>query len=527
VAELKHHLVLCTAAHSCHNNLRKLDGALKQCASRIARRHARMKETFSRIEALVTPLGTVRKYAEMAAAISWGSESEPLRQTHELMEMRERARESLKHHDPAVDELAGQVHALVTRKMELHWDLLSLDPSMGSAADKAPAKPLVVANKGMSMREFQLVAPIGTGGYGTVWLARRRVTGDQLAIKVLSRKSTAAKKMAASVRFEKHILAYADSAYIVKLLFSFSSTRHFYMAMEFLPGGDCGTLVNTYGFVEEVVARWLCAEALLGLEYLHEQGVIHRDVKPQNMLLTAEGHVKLADFGLSAAEDPDDDDEGEESGRENSDEVKPKKAVGTPDYLAPEMLLLKPFSFPIDFWAIGVVLFQFLVGETPFYADSAQATYERILHVPPDIPPPEDLSEGSVSLLHALLIKDPAKRLGANGVAEIKAHAFFAPIDWETPLCEQQSPCKPTLHDPKDATNFPLNALARLTADRMREELQADHSEEVAPNPNDEDDEPGLGSSFRIVNANELAKIQMKELTDAGTPSSSSPGTSG
>ena len=159
--------------------------------------------------------------------------------------------------------------------------------------------------------------------------------------------------------------------------------------------------------------------------------------------------MKLADFGLSAAEDPDDDDEGEESGRENSDEVKPKKAVGTPDYLAPEMLLLKPFSFPIDFWAIGVVLFQFLVGETPFYADSAQATYERILHVPPDIPPPEDLSEGSVSLLHALLIKDPAKRLGANGVAEIKAHAFFAPIDWETPLCEQQSPCKPTLHDPK------------------------------------------------------------------------------
>ena len=167
------------------------------------------------------------------------------------MEMRERARESLKHHDPAVDELAGQVHALVTRKMELHWDLLSLDPSMGSAADKAPAKPLVVANKGMSMREFQLVAPIGTGGVRTVWLARRRVTGDQLAIKVLSRKSTAAKKMAASVRFEKHILAYADSAYIVKLLFSFSSTRHFYMAMEFLPGGDCGTLVNTYGFVEE------------------------------------------------------------------------------------------------------------------------------------------------------------------------------------------------------------------------------------------------------------------------------------
>ena len=119
-----------------------------------------------------------------------------------------------------------------------------------------------------------------------MWLARRRVTGDQLAIKVLSRKSTAAKKMAASVRFES-ILAYADSAYIVKLLFSFSSTRHFYMAMEFLPGGDCGTLVNTYGFVE-VVARWLCAE-LLGLEYLHEQGVIHRDVKPQNMLLTAEG----------------------------------------------------------------------------------------------------------------------------------------------------------------------------------------------------------------------------------------------
>ena len=375
-----------------------------------------------------------------------------------------------------------QASRLANNKMSAYWDLLSLqDPRAKPGATKRPKA------YALSIKEYELVEPIGTGGFGTVWLARRRRTGDLSAIKVLSQADTRQRKMNASVLFEKRILQLADHPCVVQLLFSFSTPRNIYMVMEYLPGGDCFTLLQSFGFLEEDLARCFCAEALLGLQYLHGCAVIHRDVKPSNMLITDKGHIKLADFGLSTADDRDDElppiGEGEEpTGKVTGRSLLhlPRSAVGTPDYLAPELLARRGYSYEVDFWALGVVLYQFLVGEPPFSAEEIQDTYQRILDNSYERHP-DDMSAEADDLISVLLVTNPEKRLGGGekGVPVILEHAFFAPISPfdSPPLPERQSPYTPTLKHKTDTSNFDMNALQKAQAELMRSQLERDHDE--------------------------------------------------
>jgi len=356
------------------------------------------------------------------------------------------------------------------------------------------------------------------------------------------------RKMSAAVRLEKSILASADHPLVVKLLFSFATAKHMYMVMEYLPGGDCLTLLQSLGFFEEALARFFCAEALLGLQYLHENSIIHRDIKPSNFLITANGHIKLADFGLSAAEENDGTvGDGAAAVLASHEEVSAEGAaaaaargivatalVGTPDYLAPELLSRGGYGYEVDFWAIGVVLYQFLVGETPFYAgDDLQEMYRRILHLEYYVPePPDDASEAAVDLLQKLLVLKPHERLGGSpvtsstasavtGSAAVLAHSFFAPldIDADPPLWQRPSPFTPTLRHEADTSNFGVNELAKVHADRMRSQLEMDGSDEEKGKgkgveeegeEDGEDDRVGL-SSFKTVNATSLARMQLQE----------------
>ena len=156
---------------------------------------------------------------------------------------------------------------------------MSLSSSASSISSATP-------RSGRSIREFSLVEPLGTGGYGTVWLAKRKRTGDLVAIKVHSKSHTKTKNMLSGVFLERKILLEADNPYVTKLFFAFATSKHMYMVMEYLPGGDCYYLLQTYGFLDEPVARWFVAEALLGLEYLHSLGIVHRDIKPHNIVLS-------------------------------------------------------------------------------------------------------------------------------------------------------------------------------------------------------------------------------------------------
>ena len=517
--DLPHHLVLCTAAHSCREELRRVDNTLKLLSSRVRKKQSRMRAAFRRAEASLEPLDAVSTYSDGAVGVI---AKDPMLTAYKLMELQSSAKKTVPRNNPALQELFSQVDQLVNQKMSLHWDLLSLQDPNAPKADPSISFNSVLSNskKGMSIRDFQLIEPLGSGGYGTIWLAKRRRTDDLVAIKVLSRQDTKAKKMLSSVHLERNILADADSPYVVKLFFSFATMKQLYMVMEYLPGGDCFALLQSYGFLEEPMARWFCAETVLGLEYLHSVGIVHRDIKPQNMLITAEGHVKLADFGLSAENPRDSHDDGPGSGSSGSKssagpppslkkKQPAKSGVGTPDFLAPEILRREPCCEMVDFWALGVVLYQFLVGETPFNADSVQEVYARILAGEVDFPTEDDVSAGAVAILRALLVQDPQRRLGSkvaseeHGVGEIRQHAFFDEIDWSSPLWQQPSPYKPTLAAPTDTSNFQMNALARVQAERARDQLEADHSEKESDGESEH-----TSSSFKRANPRQLARLQ-------------------
>jgi len=301
--------------------------------------------------------------------------------------------------------------------------------------------------------------------------------------------------------------------------------------MEYMPGGDCFSVLQSFGFLDEPVARWFIAEALLGLEYLHDHTIVHRDIKPQNMLITAMGHLKLADFGLSAADSYD----------ESDADASPAKvlarlkhsAVGTPDYLAPEILRGCGYSFTVDFWALGICLYQFLAGEPPFAAESVDEVYERILKNELEIDPDELSGEGR-SIIQALLISDAEHRLGSTGVEAIKKHPFFAGnIDFSLELHKCDSPFKPTLKHAEDTSNFAMNARAKVDAHRMRQQLEDDHSDTDQKgahsgerNDDAEPEEELSGEeegSFHTINVTQVALEQLAEVDGAGSDSEGGP----
>jgi len=506
--ELEHHLVLCTASHSCHERLTTFNRSLKQLAFKIRRRQMAINSSFAKMKATLEPLEYIARYCDQAASVKLSDEADPFEQTYRLMAIRKRAgpacvggslgRESGKP-DAQIIELLSQVHKLVGKKMDVHWDLISLmDP-----ISKRTTSGVSGTARRIGLKEFALVEPIGSGGYGTVWLARRKRTSDLVAIKVLDKETTKKCKMHSAVMLERDIMRDFNDPYIVTLFFSFSTKLHLCMVMEYLPGGDCCSLIQSVGFFDEPVARFFGAEALLGLEYLHSRGVVHRDIKPQNMLITATGHIKLADFGLSAVD---------------ALTHKNHSAKGTPEYLAPEILTRTGHSCPVDFWSLGVVLFQFLVGETPFAAADVQEVYQNILHGRVEIPETE-ISVNAYDLFSKLLVVDVEKRLGTRGVSELKEHPFFAAVDFSRELWCAESPFKPALRHPEDTSNFQMDSEARISANRLRDDLEKASRESAALKENADESDSDNDGGFSSINAAQLARIQLRQRSPDG-PSS-------
>ncbi|XP_068658324.1 probable serine/threonine protein kinase IREH1 [Aristolochia californica] len=324
-----------------------------------------------------------------------------------------------------------------------------------------------------SIDDFEIIKPISRGAFGRVFLAKKRTTGDLFAIKVLKKADMIRKNAVESILAERDILISVRNPFVVRFFYSFTCQENLYLVMEYFNGGDLYSLLRNLGCLDEEVARIYIAEVVLALEYLHSLRVVHRDLKPDNLLIAHDGHIKLTDFGLSKVglinstddlsgpaasgtsllgeEDPQPSASNHLHQRERRQK---RSAVGTPDYLAPEILLGTGHGTTADWWSVGVILFELIVGIPPFNAEHPQQIFDNILNrkIPwPQVP--EEMSPEAYDLIDKLLTEDPSQRLGANGASEVKQHLFFKDISWDT-LARQKAAFVPASDSALDTSYF-------------------------------------------------------------------------
>uniref|UniRef100_A0A673YXQ4 non-specific serine/threonine protein kinase n=1 Tax=Salmo trutta TaxID=8032 RepID=A0A673YXQ4_SALTR len=298
----------------------------------------------------------------------------------------------------------------------------------------------------LKLEDFDKVKMIGRGAYGEVQLVRHKASQKVYAMKQLSKFEMIKRSDSAFFWEERDIMAFSNSPWVVQLCCAFQDDHHLYMVMEYMPGGDLVTLTMNYDMPEKWV-RFYTAEVVLALDAIHSMGFIHRDVKPDNILLDQNGHLKLADFGTCMKMDS--------TGMVHCD-----TAVGTPDYISPEVLKSQGgdgnYGRECDWWSVGVFIFEMLVGDTPFYAESLVGTYGKIMDHKNNLNFPDDvqMSNDAKDLICAFL-SDREVRLGRNGVEEIKRHPFFTNDQWTfNTIRETVAPVVPELSSDIDTSNF-------------------------------------------------------------------------
>lgn len=300
-------------------------------------------------------------------------------------------------------------------------------------------------NLRMKTDDFEHIRVIGRGAFGKVQLVRHKYTNQVYAMKRLNKADLIKRSDSAFFWEERHIMAHSRSEWIVQLHFAFQDSKHLYMVMDYMPGGDIVNLMSNYD-IPEKWAKFYTMEVVLALDVIHKMGFVHRDVKPDNMLLDKYGHLKLADFGTCMRMDED-------------GLVRSNNVVGTPDYISPEVLQSHGkgiYGRECDWWSVGIFVYEMLVGETPFYADSLLGTYNKIMYHENNLtfPPEVEISKEAKSLIQGLLC-DRTKRLGRNSVEEIKNHLFFVNDQWTFEnLRESAPPVVPELSGDDDTSNF-------------------------------------------------------------------------
>lgn len=333
--------------------------------------------------------------------------------------------------------------------------------------------------------DFEQLAVIGKGAFGEVRLCRAKDTGDIFAMKKLKKSEMLSRGQVEHVRSERNLLAEVDSRCIVKLFYSFQDSDFLYLIMEYLPGGDIMTLLMREDILSEDVARFYIAESILAIHSIHQHKYVHRDIKPDNLILDRNGHLKLSDFGLCKPLDDKYssillDDEGfttqdstsESDGHSGSDGapwLMPKEqlqqwkrnrrtlaysTVGTLDYMAPEVLLKKGYGMECDWWSLGAIMYEMLIGYPPFCSDDPRITCRKIINWKTCLKFPEEpkISDMAKHLICHLLC-DVETRLGTRSVEEVKSHPWFNCIQWDM-LYEMEAAYQPTVNGDLDTQNF-------------------------------------------------------------------------
>ncbi|KAM3439995.1 hypothetical protein NHJ13734_003492 [Beauveria thailandica] len=333
--------------------------------------------------------------------------------------------------------------------------------------------------------DFQILTQVGQGGYGQVFLAQKKDTREVCALKVMSKKLLFKLDEVRHVLTERDILTTASSEWLVRLLYSFQDDRSIYLAMEYVPGGDFRTLLNNTGVLSNRHARFYIAEMFCSIDALHKLGYIHRDLKPENFLIDSSGHIKLTDFGLAAGvlapsriesmrvklEEASETSvpfgkpieqrtvserrESYRNMREN-DVNYAKSIVGSPDYMAPEVLRGEEYDSTVDYWSLGCMLFEALTGFPPFAGATPEETWRNLKHWKDVLKRPvwEDptyfLSNRTWNFI-TTCINSRMRRF--SNIKDIYNHQYFAEVDWAT-LRQTRAPFVPELDSETDAGYF-------------------------------------------------------------------------
>lgn len=319
--------------------------------------------------------------------------------------------------------------------------------------------------------QFEKIKLIGQGAFGDVYLVRDKEDNHIYAMKILFKNQLVSKGQVLNTLAERDILTQSNP-WSVQLFYSFQDNKRLYLVMEFLQGGDLMGLLIKDGYITEDSTRFIIAETLMAIHNVHLAGFIHRDIKPDNLLITRDGHIRLTDYGLSTKlnrySDPllglideltDIQNNGESEFTRSSNSERRShtrreqicSTVGTPDYIAPEVLLRSPYTTTVDFWSLGAIMYEMLFGAPPFLDETPRGTALKIVRWRQTLEFPSEppISDVAIDLISRLLCNEN-DRLDFDG---IKNHPFFDGIDWAN-LQNMKSPIVPEVQDELDTSNF-------------------------------------------------------------------------
>ncbi|XP_036038712.1 myotonin-protein kinase isoform X2 [Onychomys torridus] len=317
--------------------------------------------------------------------------------------------------------------------------------------------------------DFEILKVIGRGAFSEVAVVKMKQTGQVYAMKIMNKWDMLKRGEVSCFREERDVLVKGDRRWITQLHFAFQDENYLYLVMEYYVGGDLLTLLSKFGErIPAEMARFYLAEIVMAIDSVHRLGYVHRDIKPDNILLDRCGHIRLADFGSCLKLQPD-------------GTVRSLVAVGTPDYLSPEILQAVgggpgagSYGPECDWWALGVFAYEMFYGQTPFYADSTAETYAKIVHYKEHLSLPladTGVPEEVQDLIRGLLC--PAEiRLGRGGAGDFQKHPFFCGLDWEG-LRDSVPPFTPDFEGATDTCNFDV-VEDQLTAMETLSDIQED-----------------------------------------------------
>merc|ERR1719474_1408761 len=316
-----------------------------------------------------------------------------------------------------------------------------------------------------SEEDFEVTKLISNGAYGAVYLVKHRESRQRYALKKINKHNLILRNQVEQVFAERDIMSFTDNPFVVSMYCSFESRKHLCLVMEYVEGGDCANLLKNMGPFPADMARFYFAETVLAVEYLHSFGIVHRDLKPDNLLITALGHIKLTDFGLSKM--------GLMSLATNlyegyidkeTKQFSDKQVFGTPEYIAPEVIMRRGYGKPVDWWSMGIILYEFLIGCVPFFGETPEELFAHTVNDDVEWPEEEDwpVQIEAKDIITLLLQQNPLDRLGTGGAFEVKEHFYFSggdfgsggsSVDW-TSLLRMKADFIPQLEDEDDTSYF-------------------------------------------------------------------------